>query len=269
MAGFFEQLCKVVAESEHQRSGLAPSSPEIKQFFSDIPKAPEVPKPVPSRPAPVPQMPRGNAPAKSFSPQANTAAPATENFSTLDEIAAAVRSCALCPLGASRTNPVPGEGNPNARLMFIGEGPGFDEDMQGRPFVGKAGALLDKMITAMQFTREEVYIANIVKCRPPDNRVPTPEEAQCCINYLKRQIELVRPEVIVLLGATAVKYLLNITNGISRMRGRWLSYENIPVMATFHPAFLLRQESAKRETWNDLQQVMARFGKFHPGTRRQ
>ena len=280
MAGFFEQLCKVVAETEHQRSGMAPSSPEIKQFFSDISKAPEAPKPVPVKPAP-PPIPRApvtakpvpppipSAPAQSFAPPANNAAPVMGNFSTLDEIAAAVRRCSLCPLGASRTNPVPGEGNPNARLMFIGEGPGFDEDMQGRPFVGKAGALLDKMICAMQFTREEVYIANIVKCRPPDNRVPTPEEAQCCINYLKRQIELVRPEVIVLLGATSVKYLLNITNGISKMRGRWLSYENIPVMATFHPAFLLRQESAKRDTWNDLQQVMARFGKFHPGARRQ
>ncbi len=270
MAGFFEQLCKVVAESEHQRSGLAPSSPEIKQFFSNIPKAPEPPKTTPVKAAPPPIVPQVHAPVRSVPPPPAAAAVShSGNFSTLEEIAAAVRGCSLCPLGASRTNPVPGEGNPDARLMFIGEGPGFDEDMQGRPFVGKAGALLDKMITAMQFTREEVYIANIVKCRPPDNRVPTPEEAQCCINYLKRQIELVRPEVIVLLGATAVKYLLNITNGISRMRGRWLSYENIPVMATFHPAFLLRQESAKRDTWNDLQQVMARFGKFHPGARRQ
>ena len=211
-------------------------------------------------------------PVATPSPVAAPAVPNTaamENHSSLEELAAAVKRCSRCPLGATRTNPVPGEGNPNARLMFIGEGPGFDEDMQGRPFVGKAGLLLDKMITAMQFTREEVYIANIVKCRPPDNRVPSPEEAQCCIGYLKRQIELVRPEVIVLLGATAVKYLLNITNGISKMRGRWLSYENIPVMATFHPAFLLRQESAKRETWNDLQQVMARFGKYHnQGARR-
>ena len=171
--------------------------------------------------------------------------------------------CRNCPLAATRNNVVFGEGNPDARLMFIGEGPGFDEDRLGRPFVGKAGQLLDKMISAMQFTREEVYIANIVKCRPPDNRVPTPEEAACCIGYLHRQIELIRPEVIVLLGATAVKFLLNTTSGISKMRGRWLSYENIPVMPTFHPAFLLRQESAKREAWQDLQQVMARFGKYH------
>ena len=254
MAGFFEQLCKVVAESERSCSGIAASSEELKQFFSAVPR--EV-IPVQSQ-----VKEEYTAPEK---PVLQAVAPpqTSGNFAALEEIYAAVASCSRCPLGATRTNPVPGEGNPNARLMFIGEGPGFDEDRLGRPFVGKAGALLDKMITAMQFTREEVYIANIVKCRPPDNRVPSPEEAECCIGYLKRQIELVRPEVIVLLGATAVKYLLNISNGISKMRGRWLSYENIPVMATFHPAFLLRQESAKRETWNDLQQVMARFGKYH------
>ena len=260
MADFFEQLCKVIAESGHQHSGIAASSAEIKQFFSAIPRE--------SKPVAQQIKAEQSIPDKKVSQI--VAPPQTSgNFNTLEEIYAAVASCSRCPLGATRTNPVPGEGNPDARLMFIGEGPGFDEDRQGRPFVGKAGALLDKMITAMQFTREEVYIANIVKCRPPDNRTPAPEEAECCIGYLKRQIELVRPEVIVLLGATAVKYLLNVSNGISKMRGRWLSYENIPVMATFHPAFLLRQESAKRETWNDLQQVMARFGKFHPGAKRQ
>ena len=269
MAGFFEQLCKVVAESEHKRPGIAASSEDIKQFFSDLPRQGEVPPPQLQQLRPPPQMSvrqmeQSQAPAVVQTSSPVTAPPpASGTFASLEEIAAAVASCTRCPLGRTRTNPVPGEGNPNARLMFIGEGPGFDEDRLGRPFVGKAGALLDKMITAMQFTREEVYIANIVKCRPPDNRVPAPEEAQCCIGYLKRQIELVRPEVIVLLGATAVKYLLNVTNGISKLRGRWMSYENIPVMATFHPAFLLRQESAKRETWNDLQQVMARFGKYH------
>ncbi len=257
MAGFFEQLCKVVAESEHNSSGIAASSEEVKQFFSAVPRE--------TKPAPAPAVP---VPVKPVS-QVVVPPQSSGNFATLEEIYAAVASCSRCPLGATRTNPVPGEGNPDARLMFIGEGPGFDEDRLGRPFVGKAGALLDKMISAMQFTRKEVYITNIVKCRPPDNRVPAPEEAQCCIGYLKRQIEIIRPEVIVLLGATAVKYLLNVSNGISKMRGRWLSYENIPVMATFHPAFLLRQESAKRETWNDLQQVMARFGKYHnPGAKR-
>ena len=263
MADFFEQMCKVIADSGSQYTGIPANSPEVTGFFSEIPKVAAVPTKkaamqTPAMPAPAP------APAAAAvaipAPQCNNCG---GDFATLEDIRNAVHSCRNCPLGSSRLNPVFGEGDPNARLMFIGEGPGRDEDIQGRPFVGKAGMLLDKMIAAMQFSREEVYIANIVKCRPPDNRVPTPEEAQCCIGYLKRQIELVRPEVIVLLGATAVKYLLNVTNGISRLRGRWLSYENIPVMATFHPAFLLRQESAKRETWNDLQQVMARFGKYH------
>ena len=132
--------------------------------------------------------------------------------------------------------------------------------MQGRPFVGKAGQLLDKMIAAMKFSREEVFIANVVKCRPPNNRVPSPEEAEACIGYLKRQIELVKPEVIVLLGATAVTFLLGKTEGITRLRGNWQAYEGIPVMPTYHPAFLLRQESAKRAAWNDLKMVMQALG---------
>ena len=147
--------------------------------------------------------------------------------------------------------------------MFIGEGPGFEEDRSGRPFVGRAGQLLDKMITAMQFSRAEVYICNVVKCRPPHNRSPMPEEAECCIGYLREQIRLIQPEVIVLLGATAARFLLNTDSGITALRGRWFEYENIPVMPTFHPAYLLRNESSKREAWMDLQQVMARFGKYH------
>lgn len=167
------------------------------------------------------------------------------------------------PLAETRHNVVFGEGDPHAKLMFIGEGPGYDEDMQGRPFVGKAGQLLNKMIAAMQFQREEVYIANVVKCRPPGNRVPTPDEAVACIGYLKKQIELIRPEVIVLLGATAVNFLLGKREGITRLRGKWLGFNGIPVMPTFHPAYLLRQESAKRDAWADLQQVMKVFGKVY------
>ena len=265
MPDFFEQMCQIIAESGGKSVKIAPDSADLKQFFSDVPKVDAAPEAA----APRMQVIAAAADPEEFTepeklPVSNqTAAARPEQFNTLDEIRSAVLQCGKCGLCRTRKNAVPGEGNPDARLMFIGEGPGADEDLQGRPFVGKAGQLLDKMIAAMQFTREEVFIANIVKCRPPDNRLPAPEEADICIHYLRRQIELVRPEVIVLLGATAVKYLLNVTTGISRMRGRWLSYENIPVMATFHPAFLLRQESAKRETWNDLQQVMARFGKFH------
>lgn len=187
---------------------------------------------------------------------------------TLEHLTETVRRCRGCPLCETRLNAVPGEGDPHARLMFIGEGPGADEDRQGRPFVGAAGQLLDKMINAMQFKREEVYIANIVKCRPPRNRAPMPEEAEACIGYLMHQIKMIKPEVIVLLGATAAHFLLKREEGIMKLRGRWLEYENIPVMPTFHPAFLLRQESAKREAWEDLKQVMRKLGKEPPAPRR-
>lgn len=170
-----------------------------------------------------------------------------------------VMQCNNCPLCQSRANVVFGEGNEHARLMFIGEGPGAEEDASGRPFVGPAGQLLDKMIAAMHLAREEVYIANIVKCRPPGNRMPGEDEARACITYLETQIKLIAPEVIVLLGGTALHFLLQI-DGITRYRGRWQSYNNIAVMPTFHPAFLLRKPEAKREAWHDLKQVMARLG---------
>ena len=186
---------------------------------------------------------------------------------SLEELSAIVQKCRCCVLGEGRKNAVFGEGDPNAELLFIGEGPGEDEDIQGRPFVGRAGQLLDKMIAAMQFSREEVYIANIVKCRPPGNRAPMPDEAGCCSRYLRRQIEIINPKAIVLLGATAARFLLDTTQGISRLRGKWTQFNGIPVMPTFHPAYLLRNESSKREAWEDLKQVMARFGKFPPGRR--
>ncbi len=175
-----------------------------------------------------------------------------------------VSSCRKCPLHGARTHVVFGEGNPEADLMFIGEGPGADEDRQGRPFVGRAGELLTKMIHAMQFNREDVYIANIVKCRPPNNRVPEESEAALCMPYLERQIELVKPRVMVLLGATPVKYITGLT-GITKLRGRWLEYRGIKVMPTFHPAYLLRNPPAKAPVWQDLQMVMKEFGKTFPG----
>ena len=144
--------------------------------------------------------------------------------------------------------------------MFIGEGPGKDEDEQGVPFVGAAGQLLTRMITAMQFSRSDVYIANIVKCRPPHNRNPEPQEGATCLPYLQRQIELVAPKVIVLLGAVPLLFLLG-EKGIQRLRGHWREYHGIPVMPTFHPAFLIRAPGRKGEAWSDLQQVMRRLGK--------
>ena len=176
-------------------------------------------------------------------------------------------ACMKCRLGPTRTNMVFADGNPHAELMFIGEGPGADEDATGVPFVGRAGELLSRMIAAMTFDRKtETCIANIVKCRPPGNRNPADDEAAACMPYLKRQIELVNPKVIVLLGAVPLLYLFNL-KGIMRLRGRWLDYNGIPVMPTYHPAFLLRNPPAKKDAWADLQAVMAVFGR-KPAPRR-
>ncbi len=173
-----------------------------------------------------------------------------------------VRGCRKCELCHSRTQTVFGEGDPNAALMFIGEGPGQNEDQQGRPFVGRAGELLNKMILAMGLTREQVYIANVVKCRPPDNRTPVPDETTACWDYLRRQIEIIRPRVIVALGAPAAKVLLETKVGIMKLRGTWQQLNMveppIPVMPTFHPAYLLRAytQDNRAKVWSDLQQVM-------------
>ena len=176
-------------------------------------------------------------------------------------------ACMKCGLGRTRTNMVFADGNPHAELMFIGEGPGADEDATGVPFVGRAGELLSRMIAAMTFDRAtETCIANIVKCRPPGNRNPADDEAAACMPFLKRQIAMVNPKVIVLLGAVPLLYLFNL-KGIMKLRGRWLDYDGIPVMPTYHPAFLLRNPPAKKDAWADLQAVMAVFGR-KPAPRR-
>jgi DNA polymerase len=184
---------------------------------------------------------------------------------TLEEIAGQIRTCIACPLHSSRTNTVPGEGNPNRPdILFIGEGPGAEEDAQGIPFIGAAGQLLDKMIVAMGYKREEIFIANIVKCRPPGNRVPLPEEMFACMPYLKAQIALVQPKIIVALGKTAVEGLLNKPVAITRFRGTWCKYENTDLMPTYHPAFLLRSPGRKGEAWADLKAVLTKLGKEPP-----
>jgi DNA polymerase len=154
-----------------------------------------------------------------------------------------------------------------AELMFIGEGPGFNEDQQGRPFVGKAGDLLTKIIEAMQFQRGEVFIGNVVKCRPPQNRQPEPDEMETCLPYLHRQIDVLQPKAIVLLGRTALMGLMPDLRdkSMTAARGRWLDFHGIPVMPTYHPAYLLRNASAKRLVWEDMKQVMAFFGRTAPG----
>jgi len=186
----------------------------------------------------------------------------------LEKIAAEVHQCRKCGLGSLRTNAVPGEGNPNARIMFVGEGPGADEDAQGRPFVGRAGQLLDKVITAMGLKRSEVFIGNILKCRPPDNRDPRPEEVISCLPYLQKQIELINPDIIVALGAHAARTLLNTNKSIGQLRGQFHQYyaglgrPPIKLMATYHTAYLLRNYSRenRERVWEDMKKVLAELG---------
>ncbi len=173
-------------------------------------------------------------------------------------------ACQRCNLHEKRTHIVFGVGNPAARLMFVGEAPGRDEDLQGEPFVGAAGQLLDKMIVAMGTKRSEIYLANICKCRPPRNRDPLPEEVLACEPFLIKQIQAIAPDAIVALGRYACQTLLRDSSAISKMRGQWRDYEGIPLMPTFHPAYLLRNPSAKKQVWQDLQQVMGKLGLRDP-----
>ena len=199
--------------------------------------------------------------------QADKAA-AAEASAELEKIAVAVRTCCKCGLGTSRTNAVPGEGNPNARIMFVGEAPGADEDAQGRPFVGRAGKLLDKIIAACGLKRGDVFIGNILKCRPPDNRDPKPEEITSCLPYLQRQIKVIRPEIIVALGAHAARTLLETNKPIGQLRGRFWEYcpgisqTTVKLMPTYHPAYLLRNYSddTRRKVWEDMKKVLAELG---------
>lgn len=165
-----------------------------------------------------------------------------------DEIAV----CEKCRLCRERNNVVPGEGDIHADIMFIGEGPGRDEDLQGRPFVGRSGELLTKMLRAIDLDRNDVYICNIVKCRPPQNRNPEPDEAQACLNYLRAQFALVRPKIIVLLGKVACRYTLNEDISVMREHGRWYERKGVYFMPTFHPSALLRDPSKKRDSWDDF-----------------
>ncbi|HTF70409.1 MAG TPA: uracil-DNA glycosylase [Edaphobacter sp.] len=186
---------------------------------------------------------------------------AAQKPSALEAIREDIGDCTRCPLAyAGRRKIVFADGDPNARLMFVGEGPGADEDTQGLPFVGKAGQLLNNMISAMGLKREQVYIANIVKCRPPGNRVPEPVEANTCSQFLLRQIDVVQPEIIVALGSTAATYLLGVKQSLSGLRGRWHGCRGAKLVVTYHPAFLLRDPRQKGEAWKDLQMVMKELG---------
>ncbi len=180
---------------------------------------------------------------------------------TLDDLRAAIGDCQRCKLAPHRTTLVFGVGNPRAELVFVGEAPGRDEDLKGEPFVGRAGQLLTEIIVkGMKLQREDVYIANVIKCRPPQNRNPEPDEIASCEPFLIRQLEVIGPKVIVALGTFAVQALLKIRTPITRLRGNWADYHGIPLMPTFHPAYLLRNPGDKRLVWQDIQQVMKVLG---------
>lgn len=222
--------------------------------------------PPPAAPDPIPVMPAKKDPAVSLDVPSlfGDAAPAIvesiPSDETLEQIRADLGDCQRCKLWSTRTKLVFGEGNPDADLMFVGEGPGADEDASGRPFVGRAGQLLTKMIEAIEFKREQVYIANVVKSRPPGNRAPESDEVRACIPFLFRQIASVKPKLIVALGNPAMQALLETKLGITKMRGQFQDYPrdaSIKVMPTFHPAYLLRSPDKKREAWEDLKKVRA------------
>jgi DNA polymerase len=252
------------------------ASPAVPKPAAPVPKSASTPVPKPVAPAPkvvavkppeAPSLSLGlpgtvaTAPAPVLSPEAKASA-----FSELRQRASVCTKCSH--LAASRTQVVFGVGDINSPLMFVGEAPGADEDAQGEPFVGKAGQLLTKIIQTMGLSRDSVYIGNILKCRPDTpgqsagNRKPTPAEMQTCIPYLHEQIDLIRPKVLVALGATAVEGLLGKTIGITKLRGNWQIYRNIPLMPTYHPAYLLRNQllSEKRKVWEDMLQVMEKLG---------
>jgi uracil-DNA glycosylase family 4 len=180
---------------------------------------------------------------------------------SLDDLRAAIGDCQRCKLAPHRTNLVFGVGNPHAGLVFVGEAPGRDEDLKGEPFVGRAGQLLTEIIVkGMKLRREDVYIANIIKCRPPQNRNPEPDEIASCEPFLVRQLAIIGPKVIVALGTFAAQTLLKTRTPITRLRGVWTDYHGIPLMPTFHPAYLLRNPAEKRVVWQDIQEVMKRLG---------
>lgn len=185
--------------------------------------------------------------------------PAAVPAETLKDIRANLGECVRCGLSESRTRIVFGQGHPNARLMFVGEGPGREEDLAGEPFVGAAGQLLTRIIEAIKLTREDVYIANVVKCRPPGNRTPQPEEIATCSPFLRRQIAAIRPLFICTLGGCAAQTLLGTKAPISRLRGRFYDFAGIRVLPTFHPAYLLRNPEKKREVWEDLKRLMKEY----------
>jgi uracil-DNA glycosylase len=229
---------------------------ELKTIFHHLKRWVSFQKDAGLPPPHLPLLTRKYLDAERFAPISQATVPGS-----LDLLRHSLGECTLCRLHSGRTHLVFGEGSPRARLVFVGEGPGREEDQTGRPFVGEAGKLLDRIIQAMGLTREEVYISNVVKCRPPDNRDPEKEEVSRCLPFLQRQLSMIQPEAICTLGRVAGCALLGEGFRITEERGKWRSYMGVPLLPTYHPAFLLRNPSAKRQVWEDVQEIMRRLNK--------
>ncbi len=256
----------LVANSAPATARGAPSS----RLSSGEMAGPNEPRPTPETPIAQPNVFGEEAAIKTRKvfpapPQIAAAIPAEQRAAALQLIRDEIGDCTRCALHTGRHSIVFADGSPTARLMFVGEGPGADEDAQGLPFVGRAGQLLNNMIAAMGLKREDVYIANVVKCRPPGNRTPEPEEANTCSPFLFRQIDVVRPQVLVALGATAATYLLGARQPLAGLRGRVHAFRGMSLIVTYHPAFLLRDPRQKKEAWADLQIAMKELGLKAPG----
>ena len=266
----------VRAHLEYQRA-LGVTSVEIGAVDVQVPRVPPAKAPVPNEKSvvakaepPVVSRKAGTTPTLPSSPlegeDKRRGGGLAEQPLTLEAIREEIGDCTRCKLAGGRKNIVFGEGDSKAAILFVGEGPGFEEDEQGRPFVGEAGQLLtDIIVKGMKLKREDVYICNIVKCRPPGNRNPEPDEVGACIGFVKKQIRSISPKVIVTLGNVPTQNLLGTKQGITKLRGTWQTYEGIPVMPTFHPAYLLRSPGEKKKVWEDIQLVMAKLGMTVPG----
>jgi uracil-DNA glycosylase len=258
----WQQACGAAALPPSEVRAAAADPPALlANALPVLPAPPAVPAPA-AQPAVAPRQP---APAPVPTTPQGPPLSLEERATRLTVLAETVKGCTRCALHEARTQTVFARGNGASGLCFVGEGPGADEDAQGFPFVGPAGQLLDRMIAAMGIERDDVYVCNIVKCRPPKNRAPEPEEMSACMPYLAEQLSLVEPQVIVALGKTAVQGLFGTAEGITRIRGRWRLYQGrVAVMPTFHPAYLLRNPAAKREVWADLQLVLKHLGRSLP-----
>jgi uracil-DNA glycosylase len=249
------ETVELVKRSGHGPKGMITVSPDVAALLDRVRAAS----------API-QAPSG-ATHETPSPSEDTAA-AVASAASLDEVARLVSACQRCGLHTTRKTTVPGAGNPNADIVFVGEAPGEEEDRQGLPFVGRAGQLLTDIIEkGMKLRREDVFICNVLKCRPPDNRDPNPEEVRCCEPYLLRQLELIQPKVICALGRHAAQTLLKTTESTGKLRNRWHRYHDIPLRVTYHPAYLLRSPAEKRKAWEDVKEILKLLhGQENPGS---